>query len=349
MDKSHDVHEQWRLLFAYVASIQSNIAKWKSFFNTFDANIISTKKIFVWMDKIDTFMEVLKRRYAYDTLQRLNVNPYASGFPLLHDVRIIEQEYKKLRQRQSSSIVSSKDLRREFIDQIYTKQSVNYALLEKVSKASAQELLLRSEPLHMFYLIGLQEVDSVNGKKAFVCFWECWDNRCIPSLYAMLFEYSAETEWYTEMTQEVALVLREETTYMPVLARLGQHIDMAIAYVHPKWIGRITFGPIFVSHVTLDTIPLQQIIDRVAQNGDLVSASRVIYEYVVSSDEEIMHTLCDAKGRKHSVLQKFGIRETDDECRIREASHVGKFLFAPHTVTQLLDGAYRKEINHEII
>lgn len=349
MNVSTDVHEQWRLLFAYVDSVRNNIAIWKNFFRTFDAGQIDPMKIGSWFDKIDTCMEVLKRRYAYDVLSRLNVNPCGSGFPLLHDIRIVGGEYDALCEGRQKSVVTAKDLRREFVEHIYDACSVNYALLEKISKMSGQELLMRSEPLRVFHFANIQEVASANGQQAYVCFWECWDNRCIPSLYAMLFEYHAETDWNSEIMQECMFVLREETTHMPLLARLAKNVDIAITSVRPKWIGRVTFGPIFVSHVTRDDIPLQKIIDRVAQNGELISASRVIHEYIISESEEGMSGLRDAKGRKHTVLQQFAVRESDDECRAREATHVEKYLTAPHAVVQLLDDSYRKEINHEII
>ncbi len=349
MKEKNDPFAQWNTLHAYAACIQTAVDSWRSFFHTFQPERFPKNQIDALLDRTATSIAVLKNRYAYDTLHSLNISPIASGFPFRYDVRMTEVDHIDLMHQKQEITVSSQELKNALVSNVFSQKHVNLTLLEKISKTISQEILLQSEPLQIFQIRSIAEVDATNGCRAYLCLWERFNYNNVPSLYTMLFEYHSDDALTQDVIAELAIVLREETTQMPLLEKLGQHIDYAMANVHPKRIGRLTFGPIFISHMTQDDIPLQHVLNDVFEADEHIAASRIIYEYVVSEKEEPMNSLRDPSGRKHIVLQKFAVRHSDDECRVRGVTHVEKFLFAPHSVIQMLNADYRKEIGHQII
>lgn len=349
MEKIKDPLEQWRLLCAYVACMKNVVGVWRSFFHTFQPERFPDKQLQGFLDRINLTMSALKNKYLYDPLSALNITPNASGFPLRHDIRILETDSANLKKTRCKKSINPQGLRNALIDNIFSQKAVNMAFLEKLGKKMSEELIFNSQPLSLFHISNIMQIEAENGKRTFMCLWERYGHSNIPCLYAMLFEYSSDDELSQDFVKELSFILREETSQMPLLSQLGRHIDYAMANVHPKWIGRIILGPVFISHLTKDDNLLQRTLDDLFEGGSLGAASRIIYEYVVSEKETKAKALFDPRGRKHEVIQEFAVRSLDDECMNRGVTHVEKFLFAPHSVIQMLDEDYRKEIGHQLI
>lgn len=340
---------QWQTLRDYIACMHDTVGVWSAFFDSFQPQWFPPEEISSWIERINHSLQVLESRYMYDPLELLSIDPLASGFPQRYSMRILEHERERIVRDKAVPKVTSQSLRKAFLDHLFMNNEANAALLEQIGKTTAQELLPEAETLNLFRLRSLSKVSAKNGKKAYVCCWERYGYRNVPTLYAMLFECSSKSLTKKDQS-DLSLILREETTQMPLLERLGRNIDYAMANVHPKWIGRIILGPVFVSHVTQDKNPLQKTLDKIFPKGEKYgAASRVIYEYVMSEREDPVEKLSDPRGRRHKVIQVFGVRESDDECYRRRITNIEKTLFAPHAVIQMLDDAYRKEIDHQLI
>jgi hypothetical protein len=188
-------------------------------------------------------------------------------------------------------------------------------------------------------------IDVVEDRYRYELLFERYCYRNIPTLYVMYFVCNGEFD--TVLRGELETVLEEETSRLPLLGDLAVAIDRAIAPIHPSWLGRITAGPIFISQMTRDDHELQVVLDQSFACGE-AAASRLIYEYVVSEKDFSAERLYDAKGRNHSRLQEFAVRQFDDECRLRQVTNVEKHLFAPHSVVQNISEAFRSSIGHVI-
>ncbi len=348
MKQLEDFSKQWRALQMYVACMQNVIEIWRKFFlESFQSDYFSQSHLQAFLNRIDVSIGVLLNRYAFDTLNALHVNVNASGFPQAYDVRLSSTQYYKLINGEER-VVDVEGLKKEYIDYIVAHKKINYSFLERIAKAQVQAILLNNNPLEVFKITDISKMDALNGSNAYLCVWERFDSRNIPSIYAMIVEYSGELIDPGKL-KDFALVLREETNYMPKLDRLGNSIDYAFANVHPKWIGRLILGPVFISGVTQAEHLLQKTLDRAYDGGQYIAASRIIFEYVLSSGQKPMQALFDPQGNRHKVLQEWGVRSSDQECYNRGVSHVEKFLFAPHDIVQMLDEDYRKEIGHKIV
>jgi hypothetical protein len=351
MQQKNALRDQMRVVQQYTTAILLNVGVWKKYCaDTFHSDWISKEQLSAWLDRIMTTISVLKYKYMCDESLVMDIAAVSSGLPRPFDIRLLEYEQKKMSTDGEESRISTKDLKRSFVEEICRKHSVNNALLDLIGKAYVAEIIMKSEIASIFRIVGFSEVHSTSGCKAYVCHWEQYPNQVTPVLYSMLFEYCDSGNIAEEILSELTVVLREETSNMPQLATLGRRIDQSIAIVRPKWIGRIIFGPVFISGFTCDEIDLQKIIDHVAESsGDVISASRMLYEYVISEGEDDARGLCDPRGNKHHVLQRFNPRHGDDECYDRGVTHVHKWLYAPHAVIQLMSQEYRHLINHEII
>lgn len=349
MEKGINPLSQWDELYAYIACMKTVVETWKSFFHTFKPDYFASGQISKFLSGIGTSISALKGRYAYDTLNKLSFIPSASGFPMRYDIRAMEMDSIKLRDKEDEDTVRSQDLKNAFVGDIFSRKMVDPVFLEKIGKKLSEEILLESDPLSLFKIRSITQVEAKNGQRSFVCTWERYGYTNVPSLYAMLFEYHSRDELSQGFIKELAILLREETSQMPLLNKLGHHIDYAMASVRPKRISRIITGPVFLPHLTKDDNLLQKLLDSQFGSDDCTAASRIIYEYVISENSINPKSLFDPKGRKHEEIQEFAIRCSDEECEKRGVTHVEKFLFAPHSVIQMLGEDYRKEIGHQLI
>lgn len=331
----------WDALRAYHQVARSSVALWRAFFaQHFAGTHYETGEISQWIERVGMTFETLFQMHLYDTKHRLAIHPSGSGFPEQVHIRILEAA--------KAQHVPARDvrlLRRNFLDHLFQNERGNHWILEQIAKARGQQLILEHEVLSQFKVIRLQHLPVQNGANRYVCCFERYCYRMLPTLYVVMFTVSADA-LDAALTEELALVLREETSRLPKLAQLAQAIDQACAPIHPTWIGRITLGPLFIAGVTKDAHELQQVIDAA---GSYASASRVISESIVSTGEAAVTRLFDPKGRQHQVLQQYAVRELDDECRERMVSSVEKYLFAPHAVLQMLGETFRRDINHRTI
>jgi hypothetical protein len=164
----------------------------------------------------------------------------------------------------------------------------------------------------------------------------------------MLFEVSQSWEPNGDDLTSFVRVLREDTEIVGSLEQLACDIDRSHAAIHPKWLGRVIGGPIFIAGVTQDVNLMQRALDQSEHKGDQFStASRVIYEYVVSCGEQPVYRLTDPHGNRHSCVQEYAVRSFDEHHK-RGVTHVEKHLFAPHRVIQSLTDECRRTLDHTI-
>ena len=331
----------WDALRSYHQVALSSVALWRSFFaQHFACAQYETEDIQQWINRLDTTFEVLFQMHLYDTMQRLKISPVGSGFPEQIHICILEAA-----KEQSVPGGDPRFLQRNFLDHLFQNERANHWMLEQIAKARGQQLILERDILTQFKVVRLQKLPTINGANQYVCCFERYCYRMVPTLYVMVFS-TLTNLLDSELTDELQMILREETSRLPKLSLMAQAVDQACAFIHPTWIGRISLGPLFIAGITQDTHELQQVIDEL---GNATCASRVVFETLVSKGEVAVTRLFDAQGRQHQVLQQFVVREMDDECRERMVSSVAKYLFAPHAVLQMLGETFRRDINHHII
>lgn len=335
--------ELWSGLLQYSDCMQSVIKQWRNFFEQeFSSDWFDTKEVLQWINEFAHTIDVLKHLYVYDHVEQLEVCDVASGFPERYHIHHLHHSAHLHEERHDLKRV--KDM---FLDDVLQTGRVNHWMLKKVAEGRAQELYAQQPVLTEFRIRSLQVVKVEEGVYTYRCYFDRYCNRHVPSLYLVLFESDGEmTE--TLMT-ELSFVMEEGTSFLPLLGNFAEEVDRALASVHPIWVGRIVLGPAFISRLTKDEHELQRAIDTSAAVGEMLAASRVIHEYVQTKGSSPVHRLYDARGRTHSTIQDYAIRQIDDECRIRKVTFVEKYLFAPHAVIQQLDEDFRRNLGHKLI
>lgn len=293
-----------------------------------------------WLSRFEHSMLALRDHYVYDSMRTMRIHPAGSGLPERLNIRVLET-------MREGAVVSDYSLRESWLNHLFDNEAVNHGLLERIAKNAARARIKQYGTLKLFGINRLQRLPNENGKPKYVCCFERYCRLHRSSLYVLVFE-SSEDPLDSELLKELSLVLREESSSLPRLGTMARHIDQAIAVVHPVWLGRISLGPVFVSHVTQDEHELQETLNASAKNGEYIAASRFIYEYVLAESSEPMQTLFDPKGRKHAFLQQFAIRELHEECQERGVTELQKHLFAPHHIVQALPEEFRRSIGHRI-
>lgn len=333
--------EPWDALLRYSSALQKVVRSWGDFMeHDFVPDYFTDEDVRSWLTRFEHSMIALRDLYVYDTMRKLRIHPVASGFPERLHIRILDGI-------ESDDLVSDHTLRRAWLDHLFEDQVVNLGLLERVAKNNARERIERHPTMKLFAVTRLQKITGRNGKAAYVCCFERYCRLHRPSLYVLVFESDEETldaKCLTDLTE----VLREESSSLPRLITMARHIDHAFATIHPVWLGRISLGPIFVSHVTQDDHALQKTLDELTPEGEFSAASRIIYEHIAAEKAEPVNKLYDPQGRKHEYLQQFAVRELDEDCSERGVTAVTKHLFAPHHIIQALPEEFRRSIGHKV-
>lgn len=336
----------WKGLAVYTKTMQDVVRSWSTFFEgEFKPEHFKPKVLWDWMRCLEVTFDALREQYFYDTLHSVHVHPVASGFPEMTHVRVLGTMHEMLKDREDNS-ASSASLRRLVLDGLFEHGRINQWLLERTAKARAKEILTASEPIRLFKVRSMTELLSSTGRRAYACCFERFCYRHIPSLYYIVFEYSGEDDLGGSDLEAFLRVIEEDTSNLPLLGKFAERLDRALATVHPKWVGRISLGPVFIAHTTTDEHLLQRTLNELTDRETPAAVSRIIYEYVLSEKESPGTRLFDSQGRQHTTLQDFAVRQSHEESRVRAVSHVEKYLFAPHHIVQSLSEEFRREIGH---
>lgn len=346
--KNEDFTAEWSALLKYTACMRGIFDSWEQFFiNRNQIEWLSHDKIQDLLVRLRVTLDVLEGFHLFDPLSTLSIAPENSGFPERRYLDQLTYELNGYQSEVGDLFQNTRVLKKSFLDTLFSTVEINVPLLERISKAQSREVLLTSNIFLPYKFNGLEELDSHGGqRRAFLCSWERYVVQNLPVKYFMLFE--ADDEWSnnSEDVKNLSAILCEETSLVVKLNALARHIDMTNALIHPKWVGRIIFGPVFISHLTEDNHQLQKALDRLSGHDEMLGASRIIYEYVISEGEEPVGRITDSFSRFHNCIQKFAVKERDPEHVERGATHVEKQLFAPHAVIQQLDDDYVKKIGH---
>lgn len=340
------VDDAWKPLRDYLACISASVSLWRNFLSNKSIDWMSVSDINQWLGRFENSLEALRELLMYDEQSSLDVQPERSGLPQHYHLNEIVHLWQQIDPDEDYLMIIAR-LKRAELDHIFESKTASIALLREITQTGLRMRLLKQEPMQLFRWCGLVPLRSPHGGRAYQCAWECYTTQPLPVRYVMIFDVSDEWHPNEENESELQSLLRHETDGLPKLGDLGRDIDRAHAHIHPKWIGRIVLGPLFVSHLTRDENKLQQALDALAEPGQYLAASRIIYEYVLSESENPMTELTDPEGRPHRRLQEFGVR-LHGEYYERQVTHLEKHLFAPHGVIQLLDEEYRKEIGHQL-
>ena len=342
-------YAQWEMLRKYMSCMRTIFGVWGHFFDEkLSVDWLTKNQVQDTLERLQVTLDILEGLHLFDTLSSISVATENSGFPHRRHLEDIVQKLNGSIEDDVSQ--ETRLLKKKFLDDLFAKSEINVAFLEKISKAQSIEVLASREVFLPFMFNGINKLKVLNGQKrqVFVCSWEQFVVQGLPVKYVMVFEVSKKwTGDHDDMSQLVH-VLREETSLVVKLNELARHIDMSHALIHPKWIGRVIFGPIFMSGLTDDKHQLQEALDGAAVNGEMLGASRIIYEYILSEDEFSTKTVPDSFGRMHNRMQKFGVRTLEPEHNSRGATHVEKHLFAPHSVIQGLDSDFVNDIGHRL-
>ena len=136
---------------------------------------------------------------------------------------------------------------------------------------------------------------------------------------------------------------------MPTMLALAENLDRGFSCFHPKWVGRISLGPVFISHCTKHETNIQRKMDEMAPAGVYEPVSRAIFEFVVSSGRKSVRHLRDSIGNLHTHLEEYLVPAHELDCIERGVTQVKKFFLAPHRVVQILGEEFRHEYGHELI
>ncbi len=338
------------LLLPYTAVMTNTIRQWRQFLlqNGNRSEWFTKEEVANWLNRAKATVNAMMLRYVFDQIDELYVDLFASGFPHRYNIRILSDEIKqpmdvkKVRQKRL-------ELQRAFLDDLRKRQKANIVFLHEISLTHVHEVLSTTGPMKDFNVVSLRKVIKKPGqtKEQYVCVFERYGHRNLPTLYSLHFEFDGELD--NSSASHLAMVLEAETSDLTKLKPLAERIDQSSGKLHPKVLCRIIAGPVFVNRFTLDDNPLQAALNGQESKPLSVSASRIIHECIMSESETTMHSLMDPHGNKMSVLQQFAVRGLDDECQEREVTHVEKYLFAPHRIIQTMDESWRKEINHTVI
>jgi len=343
-----DGFTKWQSLLEYTTCMRNVFTVWeKFFFNHQSIEWLTHDQIKEFLMQLRVTLDVLEGFHLFDTLSLLSIASEDSGFPRRRHLDNLKYELSDLRANDLAK--NTRILKSSFLEILFSTVKINVPLLERISKAQAYEVLASSPIFLPYKFNGIEELRVKHGsRRAFLCSWERYVVQNLPVKYVMLFEVSDKWNGDEVDVQSLSTILCEETSLIIKMNDLARYIDTSHAMIHPKWIGRIIFGPVFISHLTEDSHQLQQALNRVAGDGETLSASRVIYEYVISQGEFATKSLTDSRGHFHECIQKFAVRRQDAEYVERGVTHLEKHLFAPHAVIQQLDDDYRKSIGHTL-
>jgi hypothetical protein len=336
----------WKPLHGYLSCVQGAVGDWRDFLATKDIDWMPNSEIEAWLNRFDNTLLSLRDLLTYDEHTALDVRPENSGLPQHYHVQEISRLHRHLDSSVDYQTLLAR-LKRAQLDHIFESGTHSPSLLREIGQTSLRIRLQENEPLRLFHWCGIRNLESPNGNQAFLCSWERYTAQPLPVRYVMVFETSDGWNPNDENLDELMSWLKHETEGLPKLGDLGSDIDRAHAHIHPKWIGRLVLGPLFMSHLTQDVHQLQKALDSTAAPGEYLGASRIIYEYVLSDGEKTMTDLTDPEGRLHCKLQDFGVRLNGEHYE-RQVTHLEKHLFVPHGVAQLLNEEYRKEIGHQL-
>ncbi len=327
----------WQLLHEYMTLMQYSVGLWEDFFSSQTIDWLFPNEIQEWLLQIKSSLSILESLHAYDDMASLKIGLQSSGFP---DGKYLNEilSLSKLPINEEENIES---LKRVFLDNLFSTCGVNYPLLEKISKIQATKMIHESKFLRPFEMTSFREIKSKNGRRAYICSWNCYIIQSMPVKYVMLFE--ASDPWFpTEDNLSVLKkILQEETSIIFTLVDIAKSLDRSNAKLHPKWIGRIILGPVIVSNMTRDNHYLQKILDDQTKDGEFLITSGIIYEYLVAGDEEKVTSLIDPQGELHSCMQRYAVTSFDGYGE-RGVTHCEKHQFIPHQVMQII-GHRRKD------
>ena len=341
MTGSHWSLNPWKGILEYLGAVQQTIQSWELFFKKdFSTDWYREDELAKWISSIAHTVEVIRYAHVYNTSASLSIASAGSGFPEQYHIH-------QLRQSSTPQLSDTASLKRAALDDLFSRGHMNHWFLEQIAQSCVKDLLLHARTLSPFRIWSVKKTEKREGHYVYrVCFERyCYRNQ--PSLYLVYFETDAEMS--EVVIAEVAHILEEETTRLPLLGDFAQALDRAHALISPIWIGRISIGPMFISHLTKDEHELQRVLNQHAEPGRLEVASRIIYEHIATSGSVPTQRLIDPYGRAHQHIQEFAIRQIDAECSVRKVSFVEKFLFASHRTAQALSEKFRQEIGHRLI
>lgn len=343
---SRDSLAQWQKLKDYAAGMHRMINTWKKFFHAHDIDWLSNQDIDAWFERIGITIDALGDMTAYDVMSSLHIVTQASGFPERRYIDHVVLEMENARKQKEPE--NFHILKKALVSMICQTKEVNIAFLEKLSKAHMREMLKTKNPLLPFHLTDIRMIETKNDRQAYVCSWEHYALQPLPVKYVMLFEISEGGLDNVDRINTLSSILREETSLICKLADLAKVIDLSLSKIHPKWIGRIILGPIFMPQMTEDDHVIQKLMNQQSSKDKNLNAGCLTYEYVISEKEdEVNRIILDSVGEKHRYLQTFSVGQ-DGECYERGTTHVERHLFASHCIVQRLTDDDRKDIELQI-
>lgn len=344
-----DVYARWQFMRDYARCMRAVFDVWEQFFcKNISIDWLSHDQLRDMLMRLQVTLDVLEGLHLFDTLSSLSIASENSGFP--HRKHLEQLIYEFNGSNGDDYSEKTRLIKKNFLETLFSTSEINVSHLERVSKAQSLEVLVNREIFLPFVFNSIEEL-TVLGKgqrRAFLCTWERYVVQSLPVKYVMLFEVSDKWAGDHDDLRQLIHILREETSLIVKMNELARHIDMSHALIHPKWIGRVILGPVFISHLTDDTHQLQNALNCCAGDGEMLNASRIIYEYVIAEEEHPTTSLTDSFGRFHNCIQKYAVRKLEPEHADRGVTHVEKHLFAPHSVIQHLDKEFIQEIGHRL-
>lgn len=334
--------QQWEVLCEYIACMRHMNSAWRNFFLSREVDWLSQGQIQEWLERLERTIDVFYGHYLFDNLATLRSSSKETGFPSRRYLDLLAHE-KTIAENNSQSV---RDAKQVFLENLFLTKHINVPMLEKVSKALTHQALLTGDIIFPFSFEGvIEKISPTENRKAYVCSWERYTN--MPIKYVMLFETDHAWSPVGEDLEEFKGLLRNATALASPMEKLARSIDVADARIYPKWIGRITLGPVWMTEMTASSHEFQRAVDDNQEDDNPQIASKVFYEYVISDEEFSLERLRDGKGRLFSRMQKFAVKG-DDEHYKHGATHIDTNFFASHDVIQRLDAQYRREIGHQL-
>lgn len=330
-------------LHAYMRCMHQSIDAWEdSLRKRNGVDWLSFDEIQVWLKRVRVTLEIMENVYIFDEKRSLIVETLGSGFPKRQHFDHIN--FTKRTARYDKGRIQT--VKRSFLNELFSNGD-QMPSLDRIARSLAFDLLFQNEVLEAFHFSGIERISNNNTREdAFVCSWERISDG-VPVKYVMLFDVSDGWSIREQDMNELVLILRERTLFLAPMERIARSIDVAHTMIHPKWVGRIILGPVFISGVTCDDHALQSALNIISSEDMMKSASRIIYEYVISEKEVPVEGVHDQKGRLHTTMQKYVVRYEQEHYQ-RGVTHLEKTLFAEHDIIQKLEPDFLREIGHTI-
>ncbi|OHA85778.1 MAG: hypothetical protein A2591_03630 [Candidatus Yonathbacteria bacterium RIFOXYD1_FULL_52_36] len=341
--------KQGRRYDGYFSCIRAALAAYRMYGAQEDTLPMAKEMLQGYVDRVAHALHLIELRYLFDASATVDIDAQYSGFPGSYHFGVLEHD---LEHGPHDGTLNQRDLRKVVLDTLFKQGAASEHLLHDLAlRQYFDELHGAAQPFLPFEVVRLQA--PAEGSTEYVIAWISFDGvKNLPCVYTMFFEYSGAEAFHRESTymRKVAKVLSEETNAMPLMSDLAHTIDSALIDIHPKYIHRITIGPVFIPGLTCENDGILELLENQPEHhrGAFSFAMQITHEDIQSSGQHETGAVAKELGidRRFEVFQ---VNDLDERCAERKATRVRQILLVPHRIAQSISSEDAKHLNHDIV